>query len=162
MWPGKPLYLAVTSGTTSGSKYIPITNQSLPNHLNGAKTALLMYVAETGKTDFVNGKFIFIQGSPILTKISGILSGRLFGYLSASCSLLHEKKHAAIMEYQLVDDWETKVKMIVEETVHENMTIISGIPSWLQMYFEKIAEKQRRKFRTFSKFQPYDLWRSKF
>ena len=74
LWPGKPLYLAVTSGTTSGSKYIPITKQSLPNHLNGAKTALLMYVAETGKVDFVNGKFIFIQGSPVLSKISGILT----------------------------------------------------------------------------------------
>ena len=79
LWPGKPLYLAVTSGTTSGSKYIPITKQSLPNHLNGAKTALLMYVAETGKTDFVNGKFIFIQGSPVLRRISGILTGRLSG-----------------------------------------------------------------------------------
>lgn len=145
LWPGKPLYLAVTSGTTSGSKYIPITKQSLPNHLNGAKTALLMYVAETGKTDFVNGKFIFIQGSPILTKISGILSGRLSGISAHHVPFYMKKNMLPSWSTNIVDDWETKVKRIVEETVHENMTIISGIPSWLQMYFEKIAEKTKKK-----------------
>ena len=100
MWPGKPLYLAVTSGTTSGSKYIPITKQSLPNHLNGAKNALLMYVAETGKADFVNGKFIFIQGSPVLSKISGIFNGKAFGNFCTPHPFLYEKKYAPIMEYK--------------------------------------------------------------
>ena len=98
LWPGKPLYLAVTSGTTSGSKYIPITKQSLPNHLNGAKNALLMYVAETGKADFVNGKFIFIQGSPVLSKISGILTGRLSG-ISAHHIPFYMKKNMLCLLY---------------------------------------------------------------
>ena len=73
LWPGKPIYFALTSGTTSGSKYIPITKESLKNHLNGAKNAILNYVAQTKKTSFIKGKFIFIQGSPLLDKISKIL-----------------------------------------------------------------------------------------
>ena len=143
LWPGKPLYLALTSGTTSGSKYIPITKESLPNHLNGAKNALLMYVAETGKTDFIDGKFIFIQGSPNLTKISGILSGRLSGISAHHVPSYMKKNMLPTWETNTIEDWENKVKSIVRETENENMTIISGIPSWLQMYFEKIVEKTK-------------------
>lgn len=145
LWPGKPIYLAVTSGTTSGSKYIPITKESLPNHLNGAKIALLMYIAQTGKIDFINGKFIFIQGSPILTKISGILSGRLSGISAHHVPFYMKRNMLPSWDTNIVEEWENKVESIVKETVGENMTIISGIPSWLQMYFEKITEKTNRK-----------------
>jgi hypothetical protein len=145
LWPGKPIYLAVTSGTTSGSKYIPITKESLPNHLNGAKTALLMYIAQTGKIDFINGKFIFIQGSPILTKISGISSGRLSGISAHHVPFYMKRNMLPSWDTNIVEEWENKVESIVKETVGENMTIISGIPSWLQMYFEKITEKTNRK-----------------
>tara|TARA_B000000441_G_scaffold129378_1_gene111123 strand:- start:1762 stop:3264 length:1503 start_codon:yes stop_codon:yes gene_type:complete len=145
LWPGKPLYLAVTSGTTSGSKYIPITKQSLPNHLNGAKTALLMYVAETGKVDFVNGKFIFIQGSPVLSRISGILTGRLSGISAHHIPFYMKKNMLPSWRTNIIEEWEEKIESIVNETVEENMTIISGIPSWLQMYFEKIIDKTNKK-----------------
>ena len=145
LWPGKPIYLAVTSGTTSGSKYIPITKQSLPNHLNGAKTALLMYVAETGKVDFVNGKFIFVQGSPVLSKISGILTGRLSGISAHHTPFYMKKNMLPKWETNIINNWEEKVDNIVKETIEEDMTIISGIPSWIQMYFEKIVEKTNKK-----------------
>ena len=145
MWPGKPLYLAVTSGTTSGSKYIPITKQSLPNHLNGAKNALLMYVAETGKVDFVNGKFIFIQGSPVLSKISGILTGRLSGISAHHIPFYMKKNMLPSWSTNIIEEWENKIEIIVKETMEANMTIISGIPSWLQMYFEKIVDKTNKK-----------------
>ena len=145
LWPGKPLYLAVTSGTTSGSKYIPITKQSLPNHLNGAKIALLMYVAETGKVDFVNGKFIFIQGSPVLSKISGILTGRLSGISAHHIPFYMKKNMLPSWSTNIIEEWENKIESIVKETIEANMTIISGIPSWLQMYFEKIVDKTNKK-----------------
>ena len=143
LWPGKPLYLAVTSGTTSGSKYIPITKQSLPNHLNGAKIALLMYVAETGKVDFINGKFIFIQGSPVLSNISGILTGRLSGISAHHIPFYMKKNMLPSWSTNIIEEWENKIESIVKETMEANMTIISGIPSWLQMYFEKIVEKTK-------------------
>ena len=144
LWPGKPIYLALTSGTTSGAKYIPITRESLPNHLNGAKNALLIYVAETNKTSFVNGKYIFVQGSPILQDISGILSGRLSGISAHHVPFYMKSNMLPSWGTNIIEDWENKVENIVKETISQDMTIISGIPSWLQMYFEKIVQKTNK------------------
>ena len=144
LWPGKPIYLALTSGTTSGAKYIPITKESLPNHLNGAKNALLIYVAQTNKTSFVDGKYIFVQGSPILKDISGILSGRLSGISAHHVPFYMKSNMLPSWKTNTIEDWENKVENIIKETVSEDMTIISGIPSWLQMYFEKIVQKTNK------------------
>ena len=144
LWPGKPIYLALTSGTTSGAKYIPITRESLPNHLNGAKNALLIYVAETNKTSFVNGKYIFVQGSPILQDISGILSGRLSGISAHHVPFYMKRNMLPSWDTNIIEDWENKVENIVKETISQDMTIISGIPSWVQMYFEKIVQKTNK------------------
>ena len=156
LWPGKPIYFALTSGTTSGSKYIPITKESLKNHLNGAKNAILNYVAQTKKTSFIKGKFIFIQGSPLLDKISKILIGRLSGISAHHIPFYMQSKMLPSWKTNIIEDWETKIERIVDETMHENMTIISGIPSWVQMYFERIVEKNQKKvgtiFRNFNLF----------
>ncbi|MGZ3778428.1 MAG: GH3 family domain-containing protein, partial [Mucilaginibacter sp.] len=82
LWPGKPEYLAKTSGTTSGVKYIPITKESMPEHIKAARNALLNYIHETGKSDFVNGKMIFLQGSPVMQQKAGISVGRLSGIVA--------------------------------------------------------------------------------
>ena len=138
LWPGRPIYFAITSGTTSGTKFIPITKDSLPNHLNGAKNAILIYVANTGKTKFIDGKFIFIQGSPLLTKTSGVPTGRLSGISAYHIPCYIKKNMLPTWKTNTIDDWENKLDSIINETINEDMTLISGIPSWLQMYFEKI------------------------
>ena len=68
VWPGSPLYFCKTSGTTSGAKYIPLTRDSMPNHIGSARNALLAYIAASGRADFVDGKMIFLQGSPALCR----------------------------------------------------------------------------------------------
>tara|TARA_S200000501_G_scaffold216230_2_gene202934 strand:+ start:11161 stop:12663 length:1503 start_codon:yes stop_codon:yes gene_type:complete len=156
LWPGKPIYFALTSGTTSGAKYIPITKESLNNHLNGAKNAILNYVAQTGKTNFIKGKFIFIQGSPLLDKVSEILIGRLSGISAHHIPFYMQSKMLPSWETNIIDDWERKVEQIVDETIDEDMTIISGIPSWVQIYFEKIVEKKQKKVGTI--FQNFNLF----
>ena len=167
LWPGQPIYFALTSGTTSGSKYIPITKESLKNHLNGAKNAILNYVAQTGRTSFIKGKFIFIQGSPLLDKISKILIGRLSGISAHHIPFYMKPKMLPSWETNVIDDWESKLERIIDETIDKDMTIISGIPSWIQMYFERIVEKKQKKvgtiFQNFSlfvyggvNFQPYE------
>jgi len=145
LWKGKPIYFAKTSGTTSGSKYIPITKESMPSHTEAARNAILLYVAETGKTNFVNGKMIFLQGSPILKEQNGIQLGRLSGIVAHYIPKYLQKNRMPSWETNCIEDWETKVDAIVEETINENMTIISGIPSWVQMYFEKLQEKTGKK-----------------
>ena len=141
LWKGKPLYFAKTSGTTSGAKYIPITKESMPTHVKSARNALLLYIAQTGDASFVNGKMIFLQGSPLLEDKNGIHLGRLSGIVAHYVPKYLLKNRLPSWETNCIEDWDTKVNAIVEETVGEEMTVISGIPSWVQMYFEKLQEK---------------------
>ncbi|QDO93214.1 GH3 auxin-responsive promoter family protein [Formosa sediminum] len=144
LWKGKPLYFAKTSGTTSGAKYIPITKESMPTHIEAARNAILLYINETGNSSFVDGKMIFLQGSPILEKKNGIHLGRLSGIVAHFVPKYLQKNRLPSWETNCIEDWETKVDAIVEETLPENMTIISGIPSWVQMYFEKLVQKTEK------------------
>lgn len=170
LWKGKPLYFAKTSGTTSGAKYIPLTKESMPCHIDATRNAILHYINETGKTDFVDGKMIFLQGSPILEDKNGIKFGRLSGIAAHYVPKYLQKNRLPSYEINIIEDWETKVNKIVEETLPENMTLISGIPSWVQMYFEKINEKTGKKigevFPNFSLFiyggVNYEPYRAKF
>jgi hypothetical protein len=141
IWPGKPLYFCTTSGTTSGAKYIPISNESMPNHITAARDAILSYIAETKKTSIVNEKMIFLQGSPKLSKTGGILTGRLSGIVAYHIPAYLKKNRLPSFKTNCIDDWEKKVDAIVDETFHKNMSIISGIPPWVQMYFEKLQKK---------------------
>ncbi|WP_299014505.1 GH3 auxin-responsive promoter family protein [uncultured Polaribacter sp.] len=141
LWTGKPLYYAKTSGTTSGAKYIPITKDSMPTHIKAAKNALLFYIAEKNDASFVDGKMIFLQGSPVLEDKNGVKLGRLSGIVAHYVPQYLLKNRLPSWETNCIEDWDTKVNAIVEETVNENMSVISGIPSWVQMYFEKLIEK---------------------
>lgn len=140
LWPNKPIYFAKTSGTTSGAKYIPITKESMPFHIKAARNAILSYIYHTSKSDFVNGKMIFLQGSPIMEEVNGIQLGRLSGIVAHYVPKYLQKNRMPSFETNCIEDWETKVNAIVQETIHENMSVISGIPSWVQMYFEQLIK----------------------
>jgi hypothetical protein len=157
LWKGKPLYFAKTSGTTSGVKYIPLSKQSMPEHIKAARNAILTYINETGKADFVNGKMIFLQGSPVLSVKNGINVGRLSGIVAHHVPAYLQKNRLPSYETNIIEDWEEKVNAIVGETLHEDMSLISGIPPWVQMYFDKLSEKSNGKkigevFKNFSLF----------
>ena len=170
LWKGKPLYFAKTSGTTSGAKYIPITKESMPTHVKAARNAILMYIHETGNTQFVDGRMIFLQGSPILEEKNGIKLGRLSGIVAHYVPKYLQKNRMPSFETNCIEDWEAKVEAIIDETLREDMTIISGIPSWVQMYFEKLIERTDKKvgdiFQNFSLFifggVNYEPYRAKF
>jgi GH3 auxin-responsive promoter len=170
LWKGKPLYFAKTSGTTSGAKYIPLTKESMPFHIEAARNAILHYIHETGKADFVDGKMIFLQGSPILEEKNGVKLGRLSGIVAHFVPKYLQKNRLPSWETNCIEDWETKVNAIVEETFDQNMTVISGIPSWVQMYFEKLHQKGDKPvgeiFKNFNLFiyggVNYEPYRAKF
>ncbi len=170
LWKGKPIYFAKTSGTTSGAKYIPLTKESMPFHIEAARNAILSYIHETGKANFVNGKMIFLQGSPVLEEKNGIKLGRLSGIVAHFVPKYLQKNRLPSWQTNCIDDWETKVNAIVEETINQDMAVISGIPSWVQMYFEKLKEKANKPvgelFKNFSLFiyggVNYEPYRAKF
>lgn len=140
LWPGQPIYLAKTSGTTSGTKYIPLTKESIPYHINSARNALLHYIHETKNAHFLNGKLIFLQGSPILEEKNGLKFGRLSGIVAHYVPKYLQTNRMPSWETNCIEEWETKVDAVVKETIPENMTLISGIPPWLIMYFERLLE----------------------
>jgi hypothetical protein len=141
LWPWKPLYLTKTSGTTSGVKYIPISKESMPGHIKSARNALLSYIYETGKAGFLDGKLIFLQGSPVLSKKAGIDTGRLSGIVAHHVPGYLQKNRMPSYLVNCIEDWEEKVDAIVDETITEDMRLISGIPPWCQMYFDRLAAK---------------------
>jgi hypothetical protein len=140
LWKGLPIYFAKTSGTTSGVKYIPITKDSISNHILTARNALLCYMAVSGNTAFSDGKMIFLSGSPELERIGGIPTGRLSGIVNHHIPGYLRTNQLPSYETNCIEDWETKLDKIVEETVGQNMTLISGIPPWVQMYFDRLTE----------------------
>lgn len=170
LWKGKPLYFAKTSGTTSGVKYIPITKESMPYHVEGARNAILFYIQEKANADFVDGKMIFLQGSPEMEEKNGIKVGRLSGIAAHYVPKYLQKNRLPSWETNCIEDWETKVDAIVKETKDENMSVISGIPSWVQMYFEKLIQVSDKKvgdlFKNFNLFiyggVNYEPYRKKF
>jgi hypothetical protein len=141
LWKGRPIYLAKTSGTTSGVKYIPISKESIDNHINTARNALLCYIAESGNTQFTDGKMIFLSGSPELERVGGIPTGRLSGIVNHHVPSYLRRNQLPSYETNCIDDWETKLNSIVAETINQEMTLISGIPPWVQMYFDRLMEK---------------------
>lgn len=169
LWPEKPLYLAKTSGTTSGVKYIPLTKESMPEHIRATRNALLNYIHETGNTSFVNGKMIFLQGSPTLQEKNGIKVGRLSGIVAHYVPAYLQSNRLPNYEVNCMEDWESKVDAIVDQTINEDMRLISGIPPWVQMYFDRLSAKAGGKkikaiFKNFSlfvyggvNFEPYRL-----
>ena len=170
LWPGIPVYFAKTSGTTSGAKYIPITAGSIKEQVKASRNAILNYIKETGNTSFVDGKWIFLQGSPELQEKNGIKLGRLSGISAHYVPNYLQKNRLPSWETNCIDDWETKVDKIVEETVEENMTLIAGIPSWVQMYFERLNSYSNKHvgelFKNFNLFiyggVNYEPYRAKF
>lgn len=145
MWPGKPAYLSKTSGTTSGTKYIPITRDSIPNHINSARNALLSYVHESGRSAFLDDKLIFLSGSPELAQKSGINTGRLSGIVNHHVPGYLRGNQLPSYETNCIDDWEEKLEKIIDETIDEKMSLISGIPPWVQMYFDRLQARTGKK-----------------
>ena len=148
LWPGAPKYLCKTSGTTSGTKYIPLTNESIKNHLTPARDAILSYLNETKNSSILTGKMIFLQGSPKLDYINKIAIGRLSGIVAHHIPFYLKSNRLPSFENNCIEDWEEKVDAIVNETKDQNMSLISGIPPWVQMYFEKLIEKSGKSIKT--------------
>ena len=141
LWKGRPIYFAETSGTTSGVKYIPVTKDSISNHINSARNALLSYIATSGNASFADGKLIFLSGSPILHDTDGIPTGRLSGISNHHVPRYLTKNQVPSYKTNCIEDWETKLDAIVSETLTQDMRLISGIPPWMQMYFDRIQSR---------------------
>ena len=140
LWRGKPKYLAKTSGTTSGVKYIPLSKESMPTHIEAARIALMHLAYRKSLTRVFDGKVIFVSGSPELTDQNGIPVGRLSGIVNHEIPGWLKGNQLPTYQTNMIDDWEIKLDKIVSETVRTDMRLISGIPPWVQMYYERLLD----------------------
>lgn len=140
LWPGKPLYFCKSSGTTSGTKYIPVTQPQIQAMIDAARNSLMMYVAETGNSAFFDHKMIFLQGSPVLDAHGVIPAGRLSGIVYHHVPFYVNANRMPSYATNCIEDWEDKVDAIAKETLNKRMSLISGIPPWCVMYFERLLE----------------------
>lgn len=147
LWKGQPIYLAKTSGTTSGVKYIPITKDSIDNHIDSARNALLCYMSQSGNSGFADGKMIFLSGSPELTRVGGIPTGRLSGIVNHHVPRYLRSNQLPSFTTNCIEEWEEKLQKIADETIEEDMTLISGIPPWIQMYFDELQKRTGKKIK---------------
>jgi len=141
LWRGKPAYFAKTSGTTSGAKFIPISTDSIPNHIDTARNMLLNYMHLSKEYSLADGKMIFLSGAPTLETKGGINTGRLSGIVNHHVPGYLRKNQLPSYETNCIEEWEDKLEKIVEETIDQDMRLISGIPPWVQMYFDRLQEK---------------------
>ncbi|TVR77650.1 MAG: hypothetical protein EA412_10525 [Chitinophagaceae bacterium] len=145
LWPGKPSYFAKTSGTTSGAKYIPITKDSIPNHINTARASLIMYINRTGNSSFLDGKMMFLSGSPEMESVSGIKTGRLSGIVHNHVPSYLLANRLPSYETNCIEEWEEKMEKTADETLGADMRLISGIPPWIISYFEVLMRRSGKK-----------------
>jgi hypothetical protein len=153
LWTDRPLYLAKTSGTTSGAKYIPITRESMPGHIRGARDVLLSYIHQTGNSSFLDGKMIFLSGSPVLEPLpGGILVGRLSGIAQHHVPAYLQRNRVPTYATNCIEDWEEKIDRIIKETQKADLRLVSGIPPWVQMWFERLYDQTGK--------TPAELWQN--
>ena len=145
LWPGKPKYFAETSGTTAHTKYIPITSDSLPYHIHSARAALLNYVYTSGRTDFLNGHMLFLSGSPELHLYGGVLTGRLSGIVNHHVPSYLQPGRSPSEKVNRISDFEEKIKAIVKESTKQSVSLLAGIPPWVQNYLDELCKHTAKK-----------------
>ncbi len=146
LWKGLPAYFAKTSGTTAGAKYIPLTMEQLTLQIKAARQALFNYVVQTGDAQLFNGKMLFLSGSPDVEKVGKIYAGRLSGIVHRHIPKWALRNRLPSYEINRITDWNKKVDAIIDEVlqVAQQLTLISGIPPWIQMFLERIVERTGR------------------
>ena len=140
VWPGRPQYFALTSGTTKRRKYIPITRDSLRYQIALSQAATLSYVASTGRTDFLSGLGFHYSASPVLEDVHGIPSAPLSGIVHHHLPFYLKPFRLPSLKVNCIPNHVEKLKAIIKETSNKPISLIAGIPIWVQEYFDNLCE----------------------
>lgn len=151
LWKGKARYFAKTSGTTAGAKFLPISTESIPNHIRGARDLLLSAIYHTGSADFLGGKMLFLSGSPALEKLpSQIPVGRLSGIVNHWIPAYLKTNQIPDYTTNCIEGWEEKIQTILKQALTVDLRFISGIPPWVLQFLDLAKQKTGK--------TPLQLW----
>lgn len=143
LWPSEITWFAKSSGTTSDkSKFIPVSKEALDdNHFKSGKDAVALYISKNPDSQITTGKCLVIGGSHQLNQLSedtfyGDLSAVMMQNMPWSGQFLRTPD----LSIALMEEWEEKIEMIAQSTIHENVTFITGVPTWTIVLFKRILE----------------------
>lgn len=143
LWDEKVQWFAKSSGTTSDkSKFIPVTEDSLEEcHYQGAKDVLSIYYIKNPESDLLTGKGLVIGGSHQINQIDDETHfGDLSAVLLQNTPFWGQWLRTPELSIALMDEWETKIEALAQSTIIENVTSISGVPTWTLVLIKRILE----------------------
>lgn len=143
LWNTPVNWFAKSSGTTnSKSKFIPITEESLENcHYQASKDVLSLYYNSHPQSDLLTGKSLVIGGSHQINTINeNVQFGDLSAVLLQNAPYWGQWIRTPELSIALLDEWETKIEKLAENTIKENVTSIAGVPTWTMVLLKRILE----------------------
>src|ERR1700730_7868771 len=143
LWNTPVKWFAKSSGTTSDkSKFIPVSEESLQDcHFKGAKDVLTMYYNFNPDSDLLTGKGLVIGGSHTINQVNeDVHYGDLSAVLLQNSPFWGHWLRTPELSIALLDEWEDKIERLVESTINENVTSISGVPTWTMVLIKRILE----------------------
>ena len=143
LWNTPVNWFAKSSGTTSSkSKFIPITKESLEDcHFQGAKDVLSLYYIANPESDLLTGKGLVIGGSHQLSVVNdNIQFGDLSAVLLQNTPYWGQWLRTPELSIALLDEWEEKIEKLAKSTIKENVTSLSGVPTWTLVLLKRILE----------------------
>jgi hypothetical protein len=141
-WPGRIPFLALTSGTTQGAtKYIPISPEMVVSNRKAAQTMVAYHMAARPDSRLFLGRLFFLGGTANLEQPApGVHQGDLSGIAALELSPLLRPYTFPPLELALESNWDRKLALLAERSIHERITLVSGVPSWLLMLFQRVLE----------------------
>jgi hypothetical protein len=147
LWHSDIKWFAKSSGTTSKSKLIPVSKEALIDcHYKGGKDLLAIYHNNHPESKLILGKTLVIGGSTKLNKSKvGSYSGDLSAIIMKNFPVWVEQRRVPKMNIAIMDDWEAKIEKMAISTAKEDVSNISGVPSWTLVLLRKILENHQTK-----------------
>jgi len=142
-WPGRIPFLAMTSGTTRGAtKYIPVSAEMVASNQKAARTMLAFHMGSRPDSRLFHGRLCFLGGTTDLEEPApGVLQGDLSGIAALQVSPLLRPYTFPPLDLALETDWDRKLSRLAVTSRSERITLISGIPSWLLVFFERLLDE---------------------
>jgi hypothetical protein len=141
-WPGKIPFLALTSGTTQGAtKYIPVSRAMVRSNRKAAQTMVAYHMTNRPGSRLFHGRLFFLGGTANLEEPApGVRQGDLSGIAALELTPVLRPYTFPPLELALESDWDRKLALLAERSLGEKITLISGVPSWLLMLFQRVLE----------------------
>jgi len=153
LWPSEIRWFAKSSGTTNAkSKFIPVSQEALDDcHFKGGKDLLSIYINNHPNSKLFDGKVLAIGGSQQINQFDPNLNsyyGDVSAVIMKNLPLWAQFVRTPSLEIALMDEWEEKIELMAHATADENVTSISGVPTWTILLLQRILEIKGKSFVT--------------